>query len=108
MTIDAPQTGITDVEISGPTVGFAGSEQVYAAAVNPPTATLPISYKWEATGQTPLFSTGGISDTVSFTWDTPGEKVISVTAENIESEVSTTFSTTIVNGFKIELPIIVK
>ena len=106
ITITATATGIDTVDISGPTAGHTANEHAFIASVSPPTATLPITYTWQAAGQSPLSSTGGISDTVSFIWDTPGVKVISVTAENIGSEVSKTFSTII--GLRIYLPAILK
>ena len=70
------------VEISGPTKGFVQANYAYAAAVSPITATQPIIFVWQATGQPPVTHTRGVIDTVSFVWNTPGVQAITVTAAN--------------------------
>ena len=88
----------TDVEISGPTAGVAQAGYIFTASVKPVTTTQPITYFWEATGQTPVtHPLGGLSDTVTFTWSTLGSQVITVTATNITGTVTDTHGIVIGN-----------
>jgi hypothetical protein len=78
-------TAPVSVTINGPTTGIINVNYSFTATVNPNTTTIPITYVWEATGQTTQTHTGGgISDTVSFTWPAggTGNKTITVTASN--------------------------
>jgi 5-hydroxyisourate hydrolase-like protein (transthyretin family) len=76
----APVAGVT---ISGPTTGYMQTNYTFNATVSPVTATMPITYVWQATGQSPVtHSGGGLGDSVNFTWLTPGIKTITVTASN--------------------------
>ncbi len=61
----------------------------FTATVTPVTATLPITYRWEATGQTPVphSAVSARTDSVSFSWDSPGTKAITVTATNLAGSV---------------------
>jgi len=97
---------LTGIGISGPTTGFIGEDHSFIATVSPITATQPITYVWQAAGQSPVTNTDGLSNTVSFAWSTLGTQVISVTAENIGSEVTNTYSVLI--NPRIYLPIILK
>jgi predicted outer membrane repeat protein len=75
---------LTGVQISGPPSGVVGLDQVFNATVTPITITTPITYTWEAGGQAPVVETGGgISATPqAFSWDTPGTRAVTVTADN--------------------------
>jgi hypothetical protein len=78
-------TAPASVTINAPTTGIINVSYSFTATVKPNTTTLPITYVWEATGQTTQTHTGGgISDTVSFTWPASGtgNKTITVTASN--------------------------
>jgi len=71
-----------EVAIAGPLTGTVGTAYTFLATVNP-TATLPLTYTWEATGQTPVVHSGsGLTDTVAFTWPVTGTQTITVTAQN--------------------------
>jgi hypothetical protein len=83
------------VAIAGPTAGVINTPYTFEATVSPTTATLPITYAWQATGQAPLTHTGGLSDTVIFTWRTPGMQAITATTTNAEGVVSDTHLVTI-------------
>ena len=57
------------VSIAGPFVGVIDTAYTFTATVSPLTATVPITYFWQATGQSPIMHTGSeLSDTVVFTW----------------------------------------
>jgi subtilisin family serine protease len=83
---------ITDVEISGPVLGFAGDSISFTAVVSPITATIPITYTWQADEQIPLSISNGISSTASFSWQITGTKTITVSAANIGSEAENYYS----------------
>ena len=70
--------------IDGASSGLVDLNYPFVATVVLPEATQPITYVWQATGQstdpTSVTHTGGLSDTISLSWDTPGEQTITVTA----------------------------
>lgn len=70
------------VSIVGPTAGTTGVSYAFTATVYPITATTPITWLWQATDQAPVTRAGDITDVLSYTWDTPGMKTITVTATN--------------------------
>ncbi|RLC55184.1 MAG: hypothetical protein DRI80_18170, partial [Chloroflexota bacterium] len=85
--------------------------------ITPADATEPITYTWAVeVGQVGNLSyvthTGGVSDTLVFTWSVSGMRVITVTAENCGGTVSDTHTITIVTvgpaGWYIYLPFIVR
>ncbi|MCB0156023.1 MAG: hypothetical protein KDF65_14605, partial [Anaerolineae bacterium] len=81
-----PATGLT---LSGPTTGDVATGYSFTATVSPVSATQPFTYVWQATDKAPVSRTGaGGSDSVSFTWDTPGQKTITVSADNGAGPVS--------------------
>ncbi len=80
VVISVPPTGVT---ISGPASGVTNASYNYVAPVTPASTTQPITYTWQATGQSTMVHTGGgISDTATFNWSTAGTKTITVTANN--------------------------
>ena len=78
------------VTINGPATGIINAAYVFTATVTPLTATQPITYVWQATGQLPVTHTGGLSDTATFTWAAPGTRTITVTAINAGDAISGT------------------
>lgn len=85
--VPIPPTG---VEITGPAQGATNRSYAFTATVTPPTATLPITYVWHASGQEVLSRVQGLSDTAFFTWTLPGSQIITVTATNIVDTVVAT------------------
>jgi len=71
---------LQSVALSGPSTVQLGQANTFTASISPASAALPITYVWEATGQPRLERIGGASDTVPYTWTTPGTKTVSVTA----------------------------
>ena len=88
----APLAGLT---ISGPTAGMLNQGYNFTANVTPLTATQPILYVWQATGKTSVTNTAGLTNTMSFAWDTAGDKVITVTASNEVTTVTQVHAITI-------------
>ena len=74
-------TPLLDVTIHGPTAGYTGTYN-FAALVEPLQATPPITYFWAPQPSGSAVLPGGSSSVVTYTWDTTGTKVITVTAVN--------------------------
>lgn len=92
----APPQPPTDVVIDGLVNGLVDTNYTFTALVNPVTTTQPITYHWQATGQSEVMTaTNALSHTTSFTWDSPGTKTISVTATNSGGAVTNTHRITI-------------
>ncbi len=74
----------TTVLIDGPSEGAVDTPYTFTASVNPLTATQPITYLWQATGQSDVRHLNGLSDTIVLTWmaGTTGTQWITATASN--------------------------
>jgi hypothetical protein len=72
-------------EITGTTTGLVQTGYVFTVTVSPVTATLPITYVWQAADRVPVTHTGRMSlqDTQTFTWTAAGPKEVAVTAANV-------------------------
>jgi hypothetical protein len=85
----------------------------FTAVITPTTATQPITYTWQATGQNPITHTGSLSDVVTFSWHVTGPQIITVTAANGLNEPVTavhtiTIETITVDEWWLYLPFINK
>ena len=116
-TLAVCSTGPTppsSVSLGGPVTGTACSNITFNATVSPGSATTPITYTWQATGQSPVTHTGGgTSDTINFIWITTGTKTITVTATNAlgsatNSRTITIDPSTIVFDHWIYLPAVMR
>jgi hypothetical protein len=87
-----PIVPILGITLDGPTNGITGTPYGYSATVTPTNTTLPITYTWQATDQSTLMRTGGMTDGVSYTWTTTGTKQITVTALNVGQPVTATLT----------------
>jgi hypothetical protein len=68
---------------TGPTSGVTGNRYTFVASPSPRAST-PVTYTWQATGQAPVaHPNSGLSDTVAFSWATPGPQVLTVTVANV-------------------------
>ncbi len=83
---------ITGVTIQGPVTGTINTAYPFTARPQPLTTTLPITYRWQATGQADVVHTGTLSHTVTFTWPNEGTQYITVTAMNPLNTVTNTHS----------------
>jgi plastocyanin len=94
-----PPQAPLELSVTGPSGGAADIAHAFTAGVSPITATQPITYLWQATGQTSVtHADKGLSDTLSFTWPAAdvGPQLITVTAENSAGSVSATYAITVV------------
>lgn len=96
------------VALDGPNTGGTQLSYTFTATTQPMTATIPLTYTWQATGQSTVVHTGGLSDTIAIKWQTPGLKTVTVTVMNAGGTVSNTYdvaiSTTTLQN-KIHLPL---
>ena len=82
-----------------------------SAHTSPADATPPLTYTWQATGQTPVVHTGGLVDTVQFTWAEPGEQQITVTVTSAYGGPGATTHTGLGQAIEIKkvyLPLVVR
>lgn len=95
------------VTITGPITGTTATSYTYSASVSPITATTPITYIWQATGQTPVTHMNGVSDTATFSWNTTGTQALTVTTTNSDGTLTATFTSVMIPLFEdsgINLP----
>ncbi len=95
---DAGLIADTIVSISGTTSGEINSTYTFTSTVSPSSAAVPIAHVWRADDQSPVTHVGGLTDTVSYSWDTPGVKTITLTASNSVNSVGTTHLITITSN----------
>ena len=80
---DYPCRPVQSVSISTDSLGGTiGVPHTFTAWVTPATASLPITYTWQATGQSPIVHHGGWNDSASFTWDAIRTQDVTVEAYN--------------------------
>jgi PKD repeat protein len=93
----SPIVSPASLAISGPTAGRVDTTHSFTATVDPITVTVPITYTWQATGQSAVTNTESltVTDRVSFTWATGGSKTITVTARNEDGPATSTHLVTI-------------
>jgi hypothetical protein len=91
-TIDITFVAPTAVEVSGPTVGITGAAYTFTAATTPLSVMLPLSYTWTVTDQTVITRTAELSDSVTFTWRTPGVKTIRLDVAQGDIRVTRTYT----------------
>ena len=94
-TVTSGTQAVTNVAISGATSGSTGATYTFNATVLPSNATQPITYSWQADGQSPVVHTGGTSDSVDFHWTIDGAHIVTVTAENIGGTQTATHTITL-------------
>jgi subtilisin family serine protease len=103
-TIDISFVPPAAVNITGPATGTTAAAYTFTAATTPLTASVPLSYTWTATDQTMITRTAELSDSVTFTWRTPGVKTIRV--EVTQGDISVTRTYTIRLDQRIFLPLL--
>jgi hypothetical protein len=72
---------VFDVSMSGAAQGMTGKAYTFNAALAPDNTLLPVTYKWQASGNAPVIHTDkGVADAMAFSWSLPGMQTITVTA----------------------------
>jgi CSLREA domain-containing protein len=90
-----PAVSPTWLTITGLSKGVIGESYTFTATVDPVTTTLPLTFSWQTKGQPPVVHSSGLTDTISFTWDTSGTHAITVTAGSTLGSVTDTHTITI-------------
>ncbi|MCA9917040.1 MAG: hypothetical protein KC445_03765 [Anaerolineales bacterium] len=100
----------TAVSLTAPTAGEPNTSYTFTADISPSFTSTPITYTWQISGQNTITNTGGISNTVSLSWDSVGGKSVMVTAVNQTGlSVSQTHTIHIAPPQqKIYLPVVIK
>ncbi|MBN2002843.1 MAG: hypothetical protein JXA21_05760 [Anaerolineae bacterium] len=82
----------SQIDLTGSMSGAIDVAYTFTATTLPTSSTLPITYIWQTSGESPVIhpALDSHSDTASFMWNTTGQKRVTVTAANIAGEVSTT------------------
>lgn len=77
---------VTSLRIQGLQTVAVDTPIQLTAMAEPREASLPMTFTWhQGDGTSDIVNTNNIvSDTVSFSWDTPGTKVITITATNLD------------------------
>jgi YD repeat-containing protein len=107
-------TAPASVTIAGPTTVTQSVSTAFTVTVSPRATTLPLAYTWEATEQTPLYRTSvyKLSNSMSFSWNNPGDKPITVTASNSVGSVSVSHTVSVVPHEEVEhyiyLPLVLR
>jgi len=75
-------TAPVKLTVTGLSEGGTQKTYNFTASVSPFTATLPMTYTWQATDWSPTIRTGSISNVIPLIWSGPGTKTITATARN--------------------------
>jgi hypothetical protein len=91
--------GPTEVILTGPASGMTSTPYTFTAAISPTTASTPISYTFRASdGLGPVSGIANHTNPVywkNVQWATPGTKVVTVTARNLDGTYVDTHTITI-------------
>lgn len=89
---DAMGSGVmpTGITIDGPTSAVMGVSSEFTATVSPDDTTMPITFTWYTDTSQITNTRMAQHDLVSITWNSPGTKTITVTAQNSAGMVTET------------------
>lgn len=88
--LEHPLEAVQAVFLAGPTTASVATSVSFTVTAEPVLATVPITYTWQATDQTPVIQTGALTETMNFTWNITGTKIVTVTATNGAGEIMST------------------
>jgi hypothetical protein len=95
---------VTDVGITGPTIGLTNTLYTFNAVITPPAATTPITYTWS-----PPPNAGQGTASAQYQWSMPDVYTITLAAENCGGSDTATHAITIADeGWIIYLPLILR
>jgi hypothetical protein len=83
------------VGVTGTAAGHTDQNHEFTAAVAPISATLPVTFTWQASDHSPIVHVNFLTDAIDFTWASTGLKTITVTAANRYNQVTATHAITI-------------
>jgi hypothetical protein len=101
--------GVAGVSVGGAQLGVVGRSYTFVATSDPQTATLPITYTWQASGQPPVVQESGLQGTASFSWTITNTAIITVTAENCGGAATDSYAILIRDrAYRFYFPLIAK
>lgn len=83
---------MSKLSLSGAPTGTVSTVYTFTASIEPISATTPITYLWQVTGQNPITHVGGLNDTLAYQWSSPGVKAITLVAMSAGGAISTGLS----------------
>lgn len=98
---------LDSVSIAGPVAGLTGQSYEFTAAVAPISATLPVTFTWQASDHSPIVHVNFLTDTIDFTWAAAGPKIITVTAANVYGPAVQNRHVVVINDWRAYLPFVV-
>jgi hypothetical protein len=104
ITVVPPTVLPTSVTLLGPAQATVHSHHQFTATVLPANATTPLTFEWEATDHAKVTRSGGVSNGISYLWQTPGQKTVRVTVTGGAQKVTTTLLTQVV-PHKVYVPL---
>ena len=104
-----PVQSPTSVSVDGPSIGVDSLPYTFTATVSPITTTLPITYVWQISSQSPVTHSGGLTDTLALSWttDMTGTQWITATAINDEGNANNSLLI-LIDPLQVYLPLIMK
>jgi subtilisin family serine protease len=105
IALEATIGKISNVYIRSNTSVFTiNSPITFAAEIFTSFADSPITYSWVTSGQQQKIVTAGLTNTTTYTWNTPGTKTVQVSASNAISTKNSSYSILVVKA--IYFPVI--
>jgi hypothetical protein len=97
---------LNEIAIDGPTEGLIHASHTFTATIDPGAMPPPITYTWEASAQSPrVIHSDALHSAQSFSWDTSGTKLITVTVSHGEDAVVTGTKMFSAKPYMIYLPL---
>jgi len=89
LSAELPNAPPNSVDITGRTTGYNDVSYEFIATVRPKSTTRPVTFTWQVSdlGSFTRIVADSLYDTRTFTWATPGNKIITVVADNGEKTV---------------------
>src|SRR3990172_915691 len=89
LSAELPNAPPNSVDITGRSTGYSDVGYEFIATVRPKSTTRPVTFTWQVSdlGSFTRIVTDSLYDARTFTWATPGNKIITVVADNGEKTV---------------------
>jgi hypothetical protein len=106
---DSAPVQLDSVSITEPVMCGVNTGCLFSATVSPLEASQPITYVWQATGQSVVTHTGrGLTDSINLTWNMTGTQAITVTATNVLTRVNDSHLINVIRLYYTYLPLVLR
>ena len=106
---DSAPVQLDSVSITEPVLCGVNTGCLFSATASPLTASQPITYVWQATGQSVVTHTGrGITDSLNLTWNMTGTQSMTVTATNALNTVDDSHLINVARLSYVYLPLVLR